>query len=122
MEWRADTLDEFLLNPATITMLTAGDPWETFMTIRLVIIKYQPTYHLLLSHDDRLCMALDSPHVISKNVTTEATLTMDFGHMVHCFNVPLVPRCPYRDCDRAERGVVYEGGALQDARRQLTAI
>ena len=129
----ADTSDKFQPEPTSYDydapLTEAGDPWEKFMLIRQVIGKYQPVPTYVppptpKSAYGRVAMTeyawlLDSPQLISKNVTWPTPLTMEaidqsFGHVM--YRSTLTP-CPAGSTlsllGLHDRGVVYVGGTLQ---------
>ncbi|KAL5467307.1 hypothetical protein EMCRGX_G031518 [Ephydatia muelleri] len=138
----ADTSDEFLPEPTSYDynapLTEAGDPWEKFMMIRQVISKYRPVppyippptpktaYGQVVMTD--YAWLLDSPQLISKNVTSQAPLTMEaleqsFGHVMYRSTLPPCPSGSTLSLlGLHDRAVVYVGGALQGILLRTKAV
>lgn len=138
----ADTSDAFLPQPTSYDynapLTEAGDPWEKFMLIRQVISKYQPVpsyippatpktaYGQVMMTD--YAWLLDSPQVITKNVTSDAPLTMEalqqsFGHVMYRSTLPPCPSgSTLSVLGLHDRAVVYIGGVLQGVLMRTKAL
>ena len=142
----ADTANCTLYLPVTTSydynapLTEAGDPWEKFALIKQVISMYQPVPPYIPPATPKTAYGnvqmveyawlLESPQIITKNITSNAPATMEvleqsFGHVVYTTTGPLPSQpagCTLTLLGVHDRAVVYVDGVLQGILTRVEAI
>ena len=140
----ADTSDKYMPQPTSYDynapLTEAGDPWEKFALIKQVISKYQPVPPYIPPATPKTAYGnvqmveyawlLESPQIITKNITSNAPATMEvleqsFGHVVYTTTGPLPSQpagCTLTLLGVHDRAVVYVDAVLQGILTRVEAI
>ena len=142
----ADTANATLYLPVTSSydynapLNEAGDPWEKFLLIKQVISKYQPVPSYIPPATPKTAYGnvsmveyawlLDSPQTITKNITSDAPVTMElleqsFGYLIYRTSGPLPPQpsgSVLTVLGVHDRAVVYVDDSLQGILTRIEAI
>ena len=142
----ADTANATLYLPVPTSydydapLTEAGDPWNKFTLIKGVISKYQPVPPYIPPATPKtaygnvpmveIAWLLESPEVITKNITSSTPVTMEvleqsFGHVIYRSSGPLMPQPAGSTLTLLgvhDRAVVYVDGALQGILMRMEAI
>ena len=140
----ADTSDKYMTQPTSYDynapLNEAGDPWEKFLLIKQVISKYQPVPSYIPPATPKTAYGnvsmveyawlLDSPQMITKNITSDAPVTMElleqsFGYVIYRTSGPLPPQpsgSVLTVLGVHDRAVVYVDDSLQGILTRIEAI
>ena len=142
----ADTANATVYLPVTSSydynapLTEAGDPWEKFALIKQVISKYQPVPSYTPPATPKTAYGnvamveyawlLDSPQMITKNITSDAPVTMEvlgqsFGYVIYRTSGPLssLPSgSTLTVLGVHDRAVVYVDDSLQGILTRIEAI
>ena len=140
----ADTSDKYMSQPTSYDynapLTEAGDPWDKFTLIKDVISKYQPVPPYVPPATPKTAYGnvpmveyawlLESPQVITKNITSNAPVTMEvleqsFGHVIYRTSGLLMPQPAGSTLTLFgvhDRAVVYVDGTLQGILMRMDAV